>query len=247
MNKTNKISCIAIDDEPLALGLIVGYIKKTPFLELVGQFDNPLDAMEFLEDNSVQLLFLDIQMPDFTGINFAKVLDSEIKVIFTTAYEKFAVEGFKVEALDYLLKPISYEVFLKSSNRAKQYFNLLSSSQENVKDSPVSASKDYLFIKADSQLKRIDYKNILYFEGLKDYIKLYIKNSKTPLVFHATLKAVEAKLPANRFMRTHRSYIVNLENITTIERYRIIFGNKLIPISEKYKDAFDEFVKLKFL
>ncbi len=247
MTKTTKISCIAIDDEPLALGLIAGYIKKTPFLELLGQFDNPIDAMEFIEDNPVQLLFLDIQMPDFTGINFAKVLDHKYKVIFTTAYEKFALDGFKVEALDYLLKPISYEVFLKSANRAKQYFDLLNNSEERSKDSAVNTNNEYFFIKADSQLRRFDYKNILYFEGLKDYIKLYVKNSKTPIVFHATLKAVEEKLPADRFMRTHRSYIVNLENIIAIERYRIIFGNKLIPISEKYKESFDDFVKNKFL
>lgn len=247
MNKITKISCIAIDDEPLALGLIAGYITKTPFLQLLGKFDNPIDAMEFIEDNPVQLLFLDIQMPDFTGINFAKVLDRKYKVIFTTAYEKFALDGFKVEALDYLLKPISYEVFLKSANRAKQYFDLLSNSEEGSHDSAVNPNNEYFFIKADSQLRRFDYKNILYFEGLKDYIKLFVKNSKTPIVFHATLKAVEEKLPADRFMRTHRSYIVNLENIITIERYRIIFGNKLIPISEKYKEAFDDFVKNKFL
>ncbi len=247
MNTLNKITCIAIDDEPLALGLIVSYIIKTPILELKGQFDNPIDAMEFIEHNPVQLLFLDIQMPDFTGINFAKVLESSVKVIFTTAYEKFAVDGFKVDALDYLLKPISYDVFLKSANRAKQYFHLLNGSQDNLEDSHLRSNNDFLFVKADSQLKRIEYKNILYFEGLKDYIKLYLNNSKSPIVFHATLKAVEEKLPTGNFMRTHRSYIVNLENIRTIERYRIIFGDKFIPISEKYKDAFDVFVKKKFL
>lgn len=243
----NKITCIAIDDEPLALGLIASYIKKTPFLELGGEFDNPLDALEFLEENPVQLLFLDIQMPDLTGIDFAHILDKKYKVIFTTAYEKFALEGFKVEALDYLLKPISYEVFLKSANRAKKHFELISKHEEPQKDSPVSSDKDYLFVKADFQIKRINYNDILYFEGLKDYIKLYLKSSKTAIVFHATLKAVEAKLPADKFMRTHRSFIVNLENIKTIEKYRIIYGNKYIPVSDKNKDAFDEFIRKKFL
>ena len=243
----NKITCIAIDDEPLALGLITGYIKKTSFLELLGEFDNPIDAMEFLEENPVQLLFLDIQMPDLSGIEFANVLDRKFKVIFTTAYEKFALEGFKVEALDYLLKPISYEVFLQSANRAKKYFELISQNDESLKDIPVSSNKDYLFLKADFQIKRFNYNDILYFEGLKDYIKLYVKSAKTSTVFHATLKAVEAKLPSDRFMRTHRSYIVNLENIKIIERYRIIFGDKYIPISDKYKDVFDKFVKKKYL
>lgn len=237
-----KISCIAIDDEPLALGLIVSYIKKTPFLKLCGEFDNPLDAMELLEKNPVQLLFLDIQMPDLTGINFAQLLDKKYKVIFTTAYAKYALVGFQVEALDYLLKPISYEMFLKSANRAKKHFELV-----DQKDVPVRSNSDYLFLKADFQIKRFNYRDIIYFEGLKDYIKLYVKSTKTAIVFHATLKSVEAKLPSDKFMRTHRSYIVNLENIKTIEKYRIIFGNKYIPVSDKYKEKFDDFVRMKFL
>jgi DNA-binding LytR/AlgR family response regulator len=247
MDVTSKITCVAIDDEPLALGLIAGYINQTPFLELLGQFDNPIDAMEFIDDNPVQLLFLDIQMPDLNGISFAKVLDSKYKIIFTTAFEEFALDGFRVEALDYLLKPISYEVFLKSANRAKKYYDLLSSNKNSLNNSPVTTYNKYILVKSDSQFKRIDYDNILYFEGLKDYIKLYTKNSKTPILFHATMKSVEEKLPDDRFMRIHRSYIVNLENIISIERNRIIYGNKLIPISEKYKEGFDEFVKNKFL
>ena len=242
----NKITCIAIDDEPLALGLIVGYIKKTPFLELHGKFDNPIDAMEFMEKNPVQLLFLDIQMPDLTGIDFTRILDNKCKVIFTTAYDKYAVEGFKLEVLDYLLKPISYEVFLKSANRAKNYFELLNSARSRI-DSPVSSDGEYLFVKADSQLKRINYNDILYFEGLKDYVQIYLISAKTPIIFHSTMKSIEEKLPKSRFMRVHRSYIVNLDKVKTIERYRIIFGKTYIPISEKYKDLFDEFVKKKFL
>ena len=247
MNKTSKITCVAIDDEPLALGLIAGYVSKTPFLELLGQFDNPLDAMEFIEDNPVQLLFLDIQMPDLTGIDFAKILDTKYKIIFTTAYDRFAVDGFKVDAIDYLLKPINYEVFLKSAQRAKKYFDLLSNSQDSLPNSPVTANGKYLFIKSDAQLRRINYNSILYFEGLKDYVKIYVKNSNTPIIFHATMKYVEEKLLADRFMRVHRSYIVNLENINTIDGSHIVFGSKLIPISDKYKEAFDEFVKNKYL
>ncbi|MGD9202605.1 MAG: LytTR family DNA-binding domain-containing protein [Chitinispirillia bacterium] len=241
-----KITCIAIDDEPLALELMAGYIKKTPFLVLCGQFDNPIDAMEFLEKNQIQLLFLDIQMPDLTGIDFGHIVDNKCKVIFTTAYEKYAVEGFKLDALDYLLKPISYEIFLKSANRAKKYFDLIESAG-TPDNSSIKSNNDYLFIKADYQLKRYDYNDILYFEGLKDYVKLHLASSKMPAVFHATMKSIEAKLPSDRFMRIHRSYIVNLEKIKTIERSRIIFGRESIPISEQYKHTFDEFVKNKFL
>lgn len=241
----NKITCIAIDDEPLALGLIVSYVQKTPFLELCGQFDNPLDAMEFLENNPVQLLFLDIQMPDFIGTDFARILDKKSKVIFTTAYDKYAVEGFKLEALDYLLKPISYDVFLNSARRAQKYFDLFLNAEKS--DLSIKADAEYLFIKVDSQLKRINYNDILYFEGLKDYVQLYLRSSKSPLVFHATMKSIVAKLPPERFMRIHRSYIVNLEQVETIERNRILFGKERIPVSEQYKEAFNEFVKKKFL
>lgn len=242
----DKITCIALDDEPLALGLIVSYIEKTPFLELRGQFDNPLDAIEFLEDNSIQLLFLDIQMPDLTGVEFAHILDKNSRVIFTTAFDKYAIEGFKLEALDYLLKPISYEVFLKSANRAKNYFKLTSSSDLNT-DEKVTSNDNYLFVKADYQVKRINYDEILYFEGLKDYVKLYTESSPNPIVFHSTMKSLEKKLPTNKFMRIHRSFIVELDKIKTIERDRIIFGKVRIPISKQYKEVFDEFIKKKFL
>ena len=241
-----KITCIALDDEPLALGLIVSYIQKTPFLELKGQFDNPIDAMEFLEENSVQLLFLDIQMPDLTGVEFAAFLDEPSRVIFTTAFDKYAVDGFKLEALDYLLKPISYEVFLKSVNRAKKYYKQIGSSGNNI-DSKGTPNDDYLFVKADYLVKRINYNEIIYIEGLKDYVKLYIDSSSKPIVFHSTMKSLEEKLPTDLFMRIHRSYIVALDKIKTIERDHILFGQERIPISKQYKEVFDDFVKKRFL
>jgi DNA-binding LytR/AlgR family response regulator len=241
-----KISCIAIDDEPLALGLIVSHIKKTPFLELQGKFDNPIDAMDFLQENSVQLIFLDIQMPDLTGVEFAATLDNNCKVIFTTAYDKYAVEGFRLHALDYLLKPISYKVFLESAMRAKKHFELVNSVGDTV-EPIIKTDENYFFVKADYQLHRIEYTDILYFEGLKDYIKLYLESGKKPIVFNATMKSVEAKLSSERFMRVHRSYIVNLEKVKIIERYRILFGKERVPVSNQYKSAFDEFITRKFL
>jgi DNA-binding LytR/AlgR family response regulator len=240
----NKITCIAIDDEPLALGLIVSYINKTPFLELCGEYDNPIDAMEFLEENPVQLILLDIKMPDLTGVEFARTLNEDCKIIFTTAYDKYAVEGFQLHALDYLLKPISYEVFLNSVMHAKEHFDLLKSASPNK---PIETDENYLFIKADYQIQRIEYNDILYIEGLKDYVKLYTERSSKPLVFHATMKSLEKKLPTDKFMRVHRSFIVSLNKIKTIERDRILFGKERIPISKQYKEIFDEFVKKKFL
>lgn len=240
----NKISCIAIDDEPLALGLMVSYIKKTPFLELQGEFDNPIDAMEYLQDNSVQLIFLDIQMPDLTGVEFAATLPENSKVIFTTAYDKYALEGFRLHALDYLLKPISYKVFMESAMHAKKHFDSLEVAPSG---SPIDNEDNYLFIKADYQIQRIEYSDILYLEGLKDYVKLYTESASKPIVFHATMKSVEEKLPSSKFMRIHRSYIVALNKIKTIERDRVLFGKERIPISKQYKPTFDEFIKKKFL
>ncbi|MDY0104691.1 MAG: LytTR family DNA-binding domain-containing protein [Lentimicrobium sp.] len=240
----NKVTCIAIDDEPIALGIVVSYIKKIPYLELLAEFDNPIDASEYLQEYKVQLIFLDINMPDLSGVEFARTLDKNCKVIFTTAHDKYAVEGFQLHALDYLLKPISYAVFANSVNHVKEYFDLVESKHS---DNPINSDDNYLFVKADYQIHRIEFDDILYFEGLKDYVKLYIVGSAKSIVFHSTMKSLEEKLPLDRFMRIHRSFIVSLNKIKTIERGRIIFGDKRIPISLQYKSGFDEFVKKKFL
>jgi two-component system, LytTR family, response regulator len=240
----NKITCIAIDDEPIALGIVVSHIKKIPYLELLAEFDNPIDASEFLQEINVQLIFLDINMPDLSGVEFARTIDKNRKVIFTTAHDKYAVEGFQLHALDYLLKPISYEVFANSVKHAKEYFDLVESKQSEM---PINTGDNYLFVKADYQIHRIEFSDILYFEGLKDYVKLYIEGSSKTIVFHSTMKSLEEKLPLDKFMRVHCSFIVSLNKIKTIERERIIFGDKRIPISKKYKYGFDEFVKKKFL
>jgi len=240
----NKITCIAIDDEPIALGIVVSYIKKIPYLELLAVFDNPIDASEYIQKHTVQLMFLDINMPDLSGVEFARTLDKNSKVIFTTAYDKYAVEGFQLHALDYLLKPISFTVFTNSVKHAKEYFDLIESKPSEL---PINTDDNYLFIKADYQIHRIEFDDILYFEGLKDYVKLYVEGLSNSIVFHSTMKSLEEKLPLDKFMRVHRSFIVSLNKIKTIERDRILFGNKRIPISKPYKLSFDEFVKKKFL
>ena len=238
-----KLRVIAIDDEPLALQLIRGYILKTPFLELVQTFDNPLDAMEFLAHEQIDLLFLDIHMPDLSGTEFTRTLTNPPKIIFTTAYEKYALEGFKLNAVDYLLKPFSYEEFLKAAIKAQQVVGLERQSNTQV----IEANNEYLFIKSEYKIRRINFDNILYIEGLKDYIKVHVQNELKPILSLNSLKALDVKLPEDRFMRVHRSYIVNLAKIETIERNRIVFGKVYIPIGDQYKEKFQEFLDKNFL
>jgi len=236
------ITAIAIDDEPLALQLVTGYIGKTPGLKLLGKFDNPLDAGEFLVDNPVDLIFVDIQMPDLSGIEFTRLLDKGPKVIFTTAFEKYALEGYKLDIVDYLLKPFSYEEFLASVQKVRRLINL-----ENKSQISVEANSEFLFLKSEYKIKRINFNDILYIEGLKDYVKVYTLHVPKPILSLSSLKLLESKLPANKFMRIHRSFIVNLEKIDTIERNRIVFGKEYIPVSDQYKAKFQEFLDKNFL
>jgi two-component system, LytTR family, response regulator LytT len=237
------IKTIAIDDEPLALQLVKGYISKTPFLKLVDSFDNPLDAMDYLHQNDVELIFLDIQMPDLTGTEFTRILGGSHKIIFTTAYEKYALEGFRLEAVDYLLKPFNYEEFLKAAQKAEKLIRL-----ENAdKVQEITANNEFLFMKSEYKIRRINFNDIRYIEGLKDYVKVYLLNETLPVMSLSTLKSLEEKLPKSRFMRVHRSFIVNLEKIDTIERSRIVFGKVYIPVSDQYKEQFQEYIDKNFL
>lgn len=237
-----KMRAIAIDDEPLALKLVSDYISKTPYLELVGSFDNPLDAIDFLTDNEADVIFVDIQMPDLTGIEFTRTLEGDHKIIFTTAYEKYALEGFKLNAVDYLLKPFSYEEFLKAAGKAYKLAELKAAAVPTLE-----ANNQFLFLKSEYKIRRINFDDILYIEGLKDYIKVFTTGEAKPILSLNSIKALEQKLPGDRFMRVHRSYIVNLNRIETIERSRIIFGKVYIPVSEQYKDVFQEFLDKNFL
>ncbi len=236
-----KLKTIAIDDEPLALKLVADYVQKTPFLDLVGSFDNPLDAIDYLSEAMVDLILVDIQMPDLTGTEFARTLETGPKIIFTTAYEKYALEGFKLNAVDYLLKPFSYEEFLKAAQKARKLCEL-----ENNSTPSVEANNQFLFLKSDYKIRRINFENILYIEGLKDYIKVYLTNEEKPILSLNSLKTIEQKLPEERFMRVHRSFIVNLDKVETIERSRIVFGKNYIPVSDQYKEKFQEFINQRF-
>lgn len=236
------IRCIAIEDEPLALQQIINYIEKTPFLELVGSKDNAIEAIELVESKEVELMFVDINMPDLNGMEFVKSLKDPPKVIFTTAYDEYAVEGFKVDALDYLLKPIGYPDFLKAANKAKTWFDLQGSKTEEVK-----SNNEFLFIKSEYKLIRVEFNDIKYIEGMKEYVRIHLTNQK-PLMTLMRMKKIEEHLPSSKFMRVHRSYIVNLEKVSTVEKSRIIFDeNVYIPISDQHKESFQQYLDKFFL
>lgn len=237
------IQTIAIDDEPLALQLVTGYIRKTPFLELVGEFDNPISAMEFLDQNAVELIFLDIQMPDLIGTDFARTLHTGPKIVFTTAYEKYALEGFRLEAVDYLLKPFGYDEFLIAAQKARKLIDL----EQKSAATAIEANSEFLFLKSEYKIRRINFNDILYIEGLKDYIKVFLVNEPKPILSLNTIKLVESKLPPASFMRVHRSFIVNLNKIQTVDRFRIVFGQEYIPVGDQYKDKFQEYLDKNFL
>jgi len=236
------ITVVAIDDEPLALRLIVEYIEKTPGLKLLDKFENPLEAIGFLSDTSVDLIFIDIQMPDLTGIEFTRIMEKGPKVIFTTAFEKYALEGFRLDIVDYLLKPFSYDEFLKAVQKVTRLIKLEKGAPDRVE-----ANEEFLFLKSDYKIKRINFNDILYIEGLKDYVKVYIQNTPKPVLSLSSLKLLETKLPETRFMRVHRSFIVNLQKIDTIERSRIVFGKTYIPVGDQYKEKFQEYLNKNFL
>jgi len=222
------ITCAIIDDEPLAAGLLESYAKKTPYLKLTGTYNSAIEAMRDLRDNPVQLLFLDIQMPEFSGIEFAKILPRDTKVIFTTAFPQYAIEGYKVNALDYLLKPISYDDFLKSTDKALDWFMILLKQEIYRQDR-------FMFVKSDYKLVRISLDDILYVEGLKDYVRFSLKGGEKVMSL-MSMKKIEEYLPKPEFLRTHRSYIVHMTEARVIDRFRIVFGDIYIPISDNYKE-----------
>ncbi len=236
------IKCIAIDDEPLALKQIAGYIEKTTSLMLVGSFESALQAIKFVQENHVDLMFVDINMPDLTGLDFVKSLNDPPKVIFTTAYSEYAIEGFRVNAIDYLLKPIGYKDFLLSVDKAKSWF-----SKNTLNPEQIDAKNDFLFIKSEYKIIRIKIEDIKYIEGMREYVQIHTINNP-PVMTLLSMKKIEGFLPGESFMRVHRSFIVNLKQVTTIERNRIVFDdNVYIPVSDQYKEAFRNYIDQYFL
>lgn len=228
------IKCIAIDDEPLALEIVADFAGRVPFLELKKQFTSAFKAMEYLQKEKVDLLFLDIQMPDITGIEFLNSLEEKPLVIFTTAYSEYALEGFNLRAIDYLLKPFLFERFVQAVNRAKELLD----ARNAMPEKPI----DFFFVKANYQMVKIYFNEILFIEGLKDYLKIK-KADGSNIVVHKSMKGIMTELPANEFLRVHRSFIISFDKIDALGKNHVTIGKEKIPISEFYRDDFNEYLK----
>lgn len=234
--------CIAIDDEPLALNLIRDFCAKVDFIQLEASFTSAIEAIGHLAKNQVDLIFLDIQMPHLTGIEFVSTLQKPPMIIFTTAYSSYALEGFNLNAVDYLVKPFAFDRFLKAAIKANQLFNLSGRPQYHVTDIPqISGPERFLMVKVEYSNVKIDIRDILFIEGLKDYIKIY--TGPKPILTKSTLKNILDRLPADDFVRVHKSFIVALAAIQSIENNRIHIGDKLIPVGSQYKAEFQEVLK----
>ncbi|MCE2616604.1 MAG: LytR/AlgR family response regulator transcription factor [Phocaeicola sp.] len=231
-----NITCAIVDDEPLAISLLENFVRRTPFLELKASYNDSVQAITELKAHPVNLLFLDIQMPDLDGMELSRMVPSETRIIFTTAFKEYAFDSYEVNALDFLLKPIRYNKFLASVEKAKNWFEMLSSQKQDLRES--------IYLRVDGELKRVDIANIIYVCGMKDYVMFYLKNEKRPLVTHLTMKAVEEMLPSNDFMRVHRSYIISLNKIRSVDRNNCIYiGDEVIHVTDAYKELFDQYLK----
>ena len=230
------LNCVIIDDEPLALELLKSYVEKTPFLKLVGEFSSAVAAMKNISSiDSIDIMFLDIQMPEINGLEFSTMVNPETRIIFTTAFGQYAIDSYKVNALDYLLKPISYTDFIQSVNKAVNWFEMKNRSLEEKSG---TVDNDFIFVKSDYKLLQIPIDRILYIEGLKDYIKIHLEGEARAILSLISIKNMEEKLPSDKFIRVHRSYIVQKQKIKVIDRGRIVFGKDYIPVSESYKKDF---------
>ena len=240
------LRCALVDDEPLALGLLESYVRKTPTLELCGSYTSAIQALKGLPEQPVDLLFLDIQMPELNGLEYARHVPESTRIVFTTAFEQYALEGYRVNALDYLLKPISYADFLEAVDRAQQWFGLRQQAEAPAPaaagNGPLATEADYIYVKSDYKLVQVRLDDILYIEGLKDYVKIHLASEPRPLLSLVSLRALEERLPKSRFLRVHRSFIVQKSHISVIEKGRIVFGKDYIPVSESYKQELQNYV-----
>lgn len=231
------LKCIAVDDEPLALKLVETFIEQTPFLELITTCDNAVEAMGIIREEKPDVVFLDINMPNLTGMELARLIQDQAgplpKIIFTTAYNHYAIEGYRVNAVDYLLKPFSYEEFLRASSKVLQLHE-----ESNNQFQTVALDDEFIFLKVEYQWVRISLKDICYIESLKDYVKVHLEDSQKALLSLISLKALEEKLPSSKFMRVHRSFIVSLDKISAISKNSIFIDKIEITVGEQYKEAF---------
>lgn len=233
----SKINCVAIDDEPFALEIMADDIQKISFLNLVGTFSNPMDAWELIKQGKVDLIFLDIQMPVISGTQFLRSLPKPPMVIFTTAYQQYALEGYDLDVVDYLLKPIPFDRFLKAVNKAEELFRLRSKEQQNL---PVVEDVNFFFIYSEYKQIKIYFDDVLYVEGLKDYVKIYVKQQSKPILTRMNLKMMATKLSPQLFCRVHHSFIVALDKISAFQKTKLLIGEKEIPIGRKFAEFFEQ-------
>jgi DNA-binding LytR/AlgR family response regulator len=235
-----RISCILVDDEPLALELLERYVKKTPFLECKFQCSNGIEALSYLEEAEVDLIFLDIQMPELSGLELSRIITKKSRIVFTTAFNSYALDGFRVNALDYLLKPFNYDEFLRAANRAREWYQLT----QKLKTRKSVSNNSSIFVKTGYKLVKIDLNDIICFEGLKDYIKIHLSSAQSPILTLMSLKALEGELPPADFLRIHRSFIIALNKITKIEKGHVeISGGLRIAIAGHYRERIESFIK----
>lgn len=232
----NQLKCVVVDDEPLAARLIAEYVERTPEMELIGVFSSAQEAVRTIMKGGIDVVFLDIEMPQLNGVEFARIIPRNTRIIFVTAYSNHAVDAFKLNALDYLLKPVSYEEFITATNKAFELKRLNTRAKEAV------ANDDYIIVKSEYKLVQIPLDKILYVEGLKDYVKFFVEGQEKCIMTLISMKVIDQTLPESKFIRVHRSFIVNKSKITIVERNRILFGKTAVPISESYRDSFNEFV-----
>jgi len=227
------LRCLAIDDEPLALELLEDNIRQVPYLKLEGTCSNAFEALKFLQEQTVDLIFLDIQMPGLTGLQFIQSLTNRPMIILITAYEKFALEGFNLDVVDYLVKPVPLDRFIKACNKAWELFNLRSKKAEN----PSSGEPEFLFVNVEYSLVKVEFADIQWIEALKDYMRIYLKSSSKPIITRMSMKAIEEELPLSKFIRVHKSFIVSVSAITSVRKNSIFIGAEEIPVGENYKDS----------
>ncbi|OXG07356.1 LytTR family two component transcriptional regulator [Flavobacterium araucananum] len=238
------MKCVIIDDEPLAVELLEDFVRKVDSLELISTFNNAIDAVSFINQNNVDLIFLDIQMPHFSGIDFLNTIEKKPLVIFTTAFSDYAVEGFNLGAVDYLVKPIPFHRFLKSVVRAQQVLNPATAIQAISENTTApELEQDFMFVRAEYENVKMNFSDILFIEGLKDYVKIYTTDNKFTLTLISLIK-LENLLSSKGFSRIHRSYIINIKHVKSIQKNKVLISDKRIPISESYKNSFFERINL---
>ena len=238
-----SLRCFVVDDEPLAVKMLENFIARTPFLELVASFTDPVLALSEMRTQAPDLVFLDIQMPDLSGMELSRMVPAGTRIIFTTAFKQYAFESYEVSALDFLLKPIRYQKFLEAAEKAREWFTMKEAAT-TAPVTPVSDAKTSTFFKVDGALRKVEFDDILFVEGMKDYVMVFLASQKQPLVTHVTMKGMEEMLPAGQFMRIHRSFIVALDKVASVSGTGDVkVGDRLLHVSDAYREAFDAYLR----